>query len=235
VNLRKPSELGYSDDGFALPPLNVHQHVVCESSNVLFKAEARTLAEQRAARRESLNARVALAAELANASADAWILWCDLNDESAALAKAITGSVEVRGSLDLDEKEARLAAFTRGDARCLVSKPSICGWGMNWQHCANVAFVGLSHSFEAWYQAIRRSWRFGQTRPVNCHVITSEAEGAVASNLKRKQADAERLAAGMVEHMAEISRVELGATKRDFTSYLPKTPMRIPRWLETGP
>jgi hypothetical protein len=241
VNLRKPSDLGYSDDGFDLPPLRIHEHVVASSADyareagTLFALDARTLHEQRAARRGSLGARVDFAAKLANADpAEPWIMWCDLNAESEALAAAVRDSAEVRGSMTVEVKERLIAAFTTRETRALVSKPSICGWGMNWQHCSKLAFVGISHSFEAWYQAIRRSWRFGQVRPVDCHVITSEAEGAVVANLKRKQADAEKMALGMVEHMAEISRAELGATKRDFTDYKPRVRLEVPRWLTTG-
>lgn len=237
VSIRKPSDLGYEDGGFILPPLNIHEHVVSCGADIaarqgmLFTVEARTLDEQRAARRASLSERVKIATELVNSTREPWLVWCDLNDESTALAAAIRDAVEVRGSDAPEDKEARVAQFIRGEARVLVSKPSICGWGLNLQHCAKVAFVGLSHSFEAWYQAIRRTYRFGQTCPVDCHVITSDAESAVVANLKRKQADAESMALGMVAHMAEITRAELRATARDFVEYKPATRMRVPVWV----
>ena len=197
--------------------------------------EARTLDEQRKARRASLNSRVGKAAAIVGEDpSEPWILWCDLNDESDSLTRAIAGSVEVRGSQDLEDKESRIACFTSGDARVLVSKPSICGWGMNWQHCARVVFVGLSHSFEAWYQAIRRTYRFGQRRKVVCHVVTSEAEGAVVANLKRKQADADVLGESMVAEMAEMMRANIGATARTVTVYDPKEPMQLPAFVGLG-
>ena len=124
-----------------------------------------------------------------------------------------------------------MARFASGEIRVMVSKPSICGWGLNWQHCARAAFVGLSHSFEAWYQAIRRNYRFGQTREVECYLISSDAEGAVLANLRRKQADAERMSAGMIAEMADFVSAELRATRRDATEYRPTKPMTIPPWI----
>jgi len=240
VAVRSPADLGYADDGYGLPPLKVEQHTVsadtadiARDQGLLFAAEAKTLADQRAARRVSLSDRVALAAEMVNGTDEPWLVWCDLNAESEALTSAINGAVEVRGSDDLEDKEARVRAFISGEARVLVTKPSIAGHGLNLQHCARVAFVGVSHSFEQWYQAIRRCWRFGQTRPVECHVIISEQEGAIVDNLKRKQRDAHRLVAGMIEHMAELTREELKSTRRTETKYEPKERMEIPAWLTT--
>lgn len=234
-SLRMPSDLGYSDDGFVLPALHVHDHVVrsddamARQAGMLFSLDAQTLGEQRAARRGSLRDRVKLAADMVNNSTDPWLVWCDLNDESKALAEAIPDAQEVTGSLTAEEKERRMLDFSSGRARVLVSKPSICGWGVNWQHCAHVAFVGLSHSFEAWYQAIRRTHRFGQRREVNCHVITSSAEGAVVSNLRRKQRDAELMGAEMVKHMAVFTDVK--SAGRDATVYEPGVEMTVPEWI----
>lgn len=165
VMIRRPSDLGYSDEGYVLPALETVPIVIDATKPMdgfLFVESATTLHEQRAARRASLAARVALIADMVNNSTDPWVVWCDLNDESSALAAAIPDAVEVRGANTQDEKESRLRAFSRGEARVLVSKPSIAGWGMNWQHCAHVAFCGSSHSWESYYQAIRRCWRFGQ-------------------------------------------------------------------------
>ena len=221
VALRRPSDLGYTDDGFILPPCHVHQvNVDLDSfqAGMLFAVEAVGLEEQRAARRASLTTRVAAAAELVNNSNEPWLVWCDLNDESAALAKAIPGAVEVVGSDSAEFKTAAMMGFSAGDHRVLVSKPSICGWGMNWQHCANVVFVGLSHSYEAYYQAVRRSWRFGQKRPVNVYVITSTAEGAVVANIERKEQQAMEMFDNIVQHMAV--NTDLGAqTVREEMAY----------------
>jgi len=238
VNLKTPADLGYDDTGYDLPPLDIKHHVVvadgaevARNAGLLFASEAKTLSAQRAARKASLMDRVKLCADMVNGSSEAWLVWCDLNAESDALAKAIPDAVEVAGRHDTTLKEARMWGFTNGEHRVIVTKPSIAGHGMNWQHCARVAFVGVSHSFEQWYQAIRRCWRFGQTMPVNCHVITSEQEGAVVDNLHRKHKDAERLTRGMVEHMADMSREQLGQTKRTQTAYDANIEMRIPAWL----
>jgi superfamily II DNA or RNA helicase len=239
ANVRKPSDLGYDDGAFALPPLNIQDHIVpindemVREAGLLFAVEVKKLAEQRAARRASLGGRVAVAAKLANESGEPWVMWCDLNAESEALTKSIDGAVEVRGSHNIDEKERRLRAFSNGETRVLVSKPSIAGHGMNWQHCANTAFVGLSHSWEAWYQAVRRFYRFGQSQPVNCHMISSDAEGAVAENLRRKQADAEQMASEMATYLVDVTRKNVCGTERRQTVYEPRKTMRVPAWLTT--
>lgn len=204
VAIRKPSDLGvaYDDGPFLLPPLHVHHVAVDDVSGLstrLFASDSLTLEERRAARRGSLLPRVQQCAALvALEQAEPWIVWCDLNAESQALAKAIPGAVEVTGSDDPDVKVERLTAFAEGRIRVLVTKPSIAGWGMNWQHCARVAFVGLSDSWEQYYQSIRRVWRFGQVRPVECYIIASETEGAVVRNIERKEAAAAELMQGLV-------------------------------------
>lgn len=235
VCVRRPSDLGYDDGNYALPPLELHEHRVqtdhalAHESGLLFAVEAQTLDAQRAARRASLEDRVAIAAELVNGSDDPWIVWCDLNVESEALARSIPGAVEVRGSDDPEVKEQQLADFSSRKTRVLVTKPSIAGHGMNWQHCAHVAFVGLSHSFEAYYQALRRTYRFGQRRPVHVHLITSTGEGAVLVNLKRKQAEAETLHAELVQHLDDFTAVK--AAGRELATYRPHRPLEIPAWL----
>jgi len=205
VMLRQPADLGYDNNGFVLPVLKYHHHVVKSvqvADGFLFPTEAQTLLERRGARRVSLSERVELCAALVNASTEPWLVWCDLNAEGDALTKLIPDAVQVAGRDRDEDKESRMLGFSEGRHRVLISKPSICGWGMNWQHCANTAFVGLSDSWEQWYQAIRRIWRFGQKSEVNCHVITSEAEGAVVRNIQRKEADAARMAKEMVRHMS---------------------------------
>lgn len=205
VMIRKPSDLGYSDECFDLPPLTYHSHVVSSNrplEGFLFEVEAQTLEERRSARRVSLDERVQVTADMVNQSTEPWLIWCDLNAEGDALAKAIPDAIQVAGADSDEAKESRMLGFADGQFRVLVSKPSICGYGMNFQHCPNTAFVGLSDSWEKWYQAIRRVWRFGQKKPVHCHVVTSEAEGAVVKNIQRKESDAARMAAEMVKHMS---------------------------------
>src|SRR5947209_7663225 len=203
VALRKPSDLGYDDAAFALPPLEVHQHVVEADAPAghLFAVEALSLSERQAARRESVNERVKRCADLVNASDETWLVWCNLNAEGDALTAAIPGAVQVQGSDSVEHKERTLLDFAAGRIRVLVSKPSIAGHGLNFQVCHNMAFVGLSDSWEQWYQAVRRCWRFGQTHPVHAHVITADSEGAVVDNISRKERQAAEMMESLVRHM----------------------------------
>lgn len=217
VMLRKPSDLGYSDEGFELPKLNLIHQVVKNNKPLegyLFSQEAVTLQERRQARRESLAERVKMCADIVSSKpSEPWLIWCDLNDEGDLAEKLIPDSVQVAGRHTDEQKEDRMIGFSEGRYRILISKPSIAGWGMNWQHCPNVAFLGLSDSWEMYYQAIRRVWRFGQKREVDCHIITSEAEGAVVRNIERKEQDALRMAREMVKHMSVYNRAALHKTK----------------------
>jgi len=204
IAIRKPSDLGYEDGDFSLPELRIHQHVVNIDEtklSTLFPMDAQTLQERRQARRESLHERVALCAEIANASDEPWITWCDLNVESKALRKVLNGAIEITGSDKTDFKESALIGFADGDNRVLVTKPSIAGHGMNFQHCCKMAFVGLSDSYEQLYQGMRRCWRFGQKKPVDVHIITSEREGAVKRNILRKEKQATEMYDEIVKHM----------------------------------
>lgn len=239
VMIRKPSDLGYENTGYDLPPLVQHQHVVgveyapSLETGMLFPMEAITLSERLSARRDTVEERVAMAAKI-TPSDGPFVWWCNLNSESEALCRAIPGAVEVRGSDAEDDKERKLIDFSEGRIRVLVTKPTICGFGMNWQHCANTGFVGLNDSFEQVYQAIRRFWRFGQAKQVNVHFIAAETEGAVVANIKRKEADADRMAAAMVSHMADLSaRIVRGAV-RDRPDYDPQIPVTIPSWIEAA-
>lgn len=238
VMIRKPSDLGYSDDGFILPPLRMHEQCVkvhAPSSGFLFAVEAQTLQERQQARRDSIADRVKACADIVNASSEPFLVWCNLNDESAALTAAIPGAVEVCGSDTDDHKEKAIAGFLEGSIRVLVSKPKIMGLGLNFQHCADMTYVGLSDSYEQLYQSIRRCWRFGQTRPVNVHVITAETEGAVVSNIKRKEREAEETYNSMVEHMKDLNAAALhGQTVRNKSEYTPSMPVQIPAWLEAA-
>jgi len=236
VMIRKPSDLGYVNDGYDLPPLSQNQHTVgvdyapSLETGLLFPMEARGLSERLAARRDTVAERVAMAASMTPADRP-FVWWCNLNAESEALCKAIPGAVETRGSDPDEVKEQKLTDFVEGRIRVLVTKPSVAGFGMNFQHCADCGFVGLNDSFEQVYQAIRRFWRFGQTKPVNVHFVAAETEGAVVANLKRKEADAERMAAAMVMHTASISSANVRGVVRDTPDYNPKNKMIIPNWI----
>lgn len=235
--IRRPSDLGYSDEAYALPPLNTAFHLVemdqkqAWAVGELFAVEAAGLMDRRTARVASLDARVEQCAALVNGQPDErWIVWCEYNDESTRLAKAINGAVEVTGSQSIDEKEAALDAFSDGTTRVLVTKAAIAGFGLNFQHCARVAFVGVTDSYESYYQAVRRCWRFGQTRAVDVHLFASEAEGAVARNMTKKQAQAESMADEMREFV-RISVKSRGAIARTVNIYQPSTPMALPSWM----
>lgn len=225
VLLRKPSDLGYDDGDYDLPPLNQIEHLVPVEGVI-----AKTMSERLAARRASIDVRVAKAIELTPADGH-FVWWCNLNTESALLAAAIPGAVEVCGADKEDDKEYKLKAFSKGDIRVLVTKPTIAGFGMNWQHCANTGFVGLNDSFEQVYQAIRRFWRYGQTKPVTVHFVAASTEGAVLENLRRKETDAEAMGAAMVANMADLSSELVHAQAREEDPYEPTVSVAIPHWL----
>lgn len=228
VVLEKPSDLGYADDGYILPPLTITDHVIEVDGE-----PAKTLSQRQKARRETVAERVAAAAEIVNASDQPFIVWCDLNVESEMLAAAIPDAVEVKGSDKPAHKEQAMLDFAAGKIRVLVTKPSIAGFGLNWQHCADMIFVGLSDSFEQVFQAIRRCYRFGQTRPVNVTMITSSREGATADNIKRKEADFRKMVAEMVQYTKEITSESIRSAERDSTEYEPTAPLIIPSWLKS--
>lgn len=207
IAIRKPSDLGFSDDGYQLPPLNIHDVTVAVSNDnlsTLFAMQAQTLQERRQAKKDSLEDRIKACADLVNNSDESWIIWCNLNTESEALKKALRDSFEVKGSDSSEHKEAIADGFTDGSVRILISKPSIFGFGLNWQHCHNMAFVGLSDSYEQLYQAIRRCWRFGQTQPVNVYMIAAETEGNIKQNLERKEQQMATMFKEMTDSMKEF-------------------------------
>lgn len=237
IMLRSPSDLGYPNEGYDLPPLNYKSHVVnveyapSMETGLLFPMEARTLSERIGARRDSVDERVALAASITPKDGP-FVWWCNLNSEADAMVKSIPDAVNLSGSDNDASKERKMIDFTEGRIRVLVTKPSIAGFGMNWQHCQNTGFVGLNDSFEQIYQSIRRFWRFGQTKPVNVHFITSETEGAVVANQRRKEHDAERMAASMVMHMADLTSELVRGSARVRPDYNPTMKMEIPSWIK---
>ena len=221
IVIKNPADLGFDGSKYILPPLNISEHVVrSEVTNGLFADIALGLMERNAARKDSIDDRVAKCADIVNNSNEQFVIWCNRNEESEKLAALIHGSKDVKGSDSIDYKEKTIDSFTDGELRVLISKPSICGYGMNWQHCHNTAFVGLSDSWEAYYQAIRRFWRFGQEKPVNVHVISAESEGAVVENIRRKEAQNQTMSQEMVAHMSSYVKSELfgiAKQKEDYT------------------
>ncbi len=235
--VRSPADLGHDASAYDLPALHVHQHTVETEHNPahgLFAMEAQTLMDRRDARRSSLVERVRACAQMVNADRRPWVVWCDLNAEGDALTAAIDGAVQIAGADDADVKEQRLHDFANGKIRVLVSKPSICGFGLNWQHCARMAFVGVTDSFEAYYQAVRRCWRFGQKHPVDVHVFASQQEGAVVANLRRKEADARAMADAMASETMSAVRENILGRSKDTNPYHPIAPMRVPSFLEAA-
>lgn len=236
--LQKPSDLGYPDGGYTLPELKTIEHIVESGKNIvdgnfsLFASLASTLSERRDARRESVAERCRAAAEIVQSGKDdQWLVWCDLNAESRELVSCIPGAVEVRGSDTIEAKSKALQGFTDGSIRTLVTKPSIAGWGLNWQNCHNMIFVGLSDSYEMMYQAIRRCWRFGQECPVNVHIVISDAEGNVKNNIERKERQSKEMMAEMVRYTKKILESEISGTKRITIPYNPEVNMLLPDWL----
>lgn len=234
--VRLPSDLGHDDGAFRLPPVEMHEHVIqmddhdAAATGMLFAMDAATLNEQRAVRRATTGKRSAIVRDLVD-NAEPAVVWCELNREADEIAAAIPGAVQIAGADDMDTKIARLVGFARGDYRVLVTKPSIAGHGLNWQHCANVVFAGVSHSYEQTYQAIRRCWRFGQTHPVHVHMLRAETEGLVMANYRRKEADAARMAADMLEHVKESMVANVRGTGRKWNPYHPKKEIVVPTWI----
>lgn len=202
--LTRPSELGYSDDGYELPELRIVPEIIeagHQAEGQLFATDLGGIGGRAKVRRSTLAARVQRAAELADGP-DQWIVWCGLNDEAAQCAALIPGAVNVEGAWDPDRKAEALEAFQDGKIRVLVTKTSIAGFGMNFQNCHRMAFVGLSDSYEAYYQAVRRCWRFGQQRDVDAHIVLSDLEQEIASNVARKEREAAVTSRALVEAIA---------------------------------
>lgn len=239
VMLREPADLGYPNDGYDLPPLTQLQHTVQidfsadADAGTLFPVVAHTMQERLAARRSSVAARCELAASITPTDRP-FVWWCNLNKESELLAKLIPGAVELRGSDSDAKKEETIKGFLDGSIRVLVSKCSIAGFGLNFQHCADTGFVGLSDSFEQVYQAIRRFWRFGQMRPVTVHFIAAETEGAVVENIKRKEKDADRMAKAMIIHTKDLSKRAVRGMVRDSGEYDPQEAIVIPEYVASA-
>lgn len=233
--VRSPVDLGFDASRYDLPKLTVEQHTIYTEQEapegMLFALEAQTLMERRNARKDSVEARVEACADIVNSHPGPWVVWCELNHESDMLTKAIDGAIEVRGSMTTDQKERALADFSHGRARVIVSKPSICGFGLNWQHCHNMAFVGVTDSFESYYQAVRRCWRFGQAHPVHVHIFASELEGAVTANLQRKERDARAMSESLAAETAESVRANVLGSRRSTIEYTAGEAVSIPNFL----
>ena len=234
----KPSDLGYSDDGFVLPEMTMIRHIVEADRSIhagdekdgqakLFRMPETSATSIHREKRLTIDARADKIAEIVAREPDEpWVIWCDTDYEADALTDRITHAVEVRGSMRADVKEDRITAFSTGAAQIIITKPSVAGFGLNWQHCARMAFVGLSFSYESFYQAVRRCWRFGQTRPVNVHVAMADTEAAIWDVVSRKSGDHDAMKAEMVKAMSRASH-----TVSQIEDYTPNQKAKLPSWI----
>ena len=208
VALRRPSDIGGDDTGYILPGLNIQSHLIpvpIQQAGQLFATDLGGVSGRAQVRKETMADRVAKTAELVAAEPDEpWLIWCGLNAEADAITKAIPGAVNVHGSLTPEEKADLLMQFADGKIRVLVTKPSIASMGMNWQHCARMVFCGLSDSYEAYYQCIRRCYRYGQQRIVDVHIVLAELESQIAHNVANKEAKASEITLALTAEMANI-------------------------------
>lgn len=217
VAIRRPSDLGYEDGAYSLPPLSIQQStvdtVVPAGDGELFAASIGGIGGRSTVRKHTLTDRVARAVELVKEEPDEpWLLWCGLNDEADLLAQSLPGAVNVAGNWSPEAKADAFLGFADGSIRYLVTKPSIAAFGLNFQHCARMAFVGIGDSYEQYYQAIRRCWRYGQTREVQVHIVVSQIEGNIAANVSRKERQATLLNAGLVAAMTSHHQIkEIGS------------------------
>lgn len=215
--LKKPSDLGYADRGYELPLLSVEPHVVASDyrpDDMLFFVSLAGVTERAKVQRDTLQARVDQTAALVNGNSEQWIVWHHLNDEGYALRTAISSSVLVEGKDDAETKAAAFEAFQSGQHRVLITKPSIAGFGMNFQNAAHMAFCGINDSWEEYYQAIRREYRFGQERPVQVHLVFADVQQAVFENIQRKEQEAEGMSKQLVEAMRDFEVEELKGRQR---------------------
>jgi hypothetical protein len=229
VMAESPEDMGFDGSRFVLPPMNVVRHRASSSiipTDGLFGFDVSATAIHDL-KRQTTKARAEAAQHIVGESTEPWLIWVDIDHEADAIRRAIPHAVEVRGSMPAEKKEAAILAFLNGEASPLVTKSSICGYGLNMQHCANMLFVGRSFSYESWYQAVRRCWRFGQLRPVNVHIIVAEGEDQIGRVIDRKaEGHAEMKAA-----MRAATRRNFGTEHRTRVAYNPKHEGKLPTWL----
>jgi hypothetical protein len=231
----KPSDLGYSDEGFELPPLNIHRHVVetditKDAGDKLFRIpDVSATAIHKEKRLTSMDRATKIAEIVRDDPCEPWMIWVETDYDADSIMELLPEAVEVRGSMKPELKEERLNDFTMGKIQILVSKPKIAGFGLNWQHCSKTAFVGLSFSYEMFYQAIRRFWRFGQTRPVDCHIAMADTETTIWQTIQRKQKDHESMKAEMFEAMRR--EVLVKSVKNPYEA---KQQAKMPQWLRSA-
>lgn len=229
----KPSDITGDvahDKPFKLPPFDVTRHRAKDSKidrelSDMFGIPNMSATSMHDVKRQTIEARAEMAASVA--TRDAWIFWVDTDYEADALKRVLPDAIEVRGSMSIDEKEDRLAAFESGKAKHLIAKPAMCGYGLDWSHCSHMAFVGRSYSYETWYQAVRRCWRFGQKKPVKVHLIVAEGEAEIGRILDRKADDHAKMKTAMREAM----RRAVGKSSVVKVAYNPTHKAKLPSWI----
>ncbi len=236
--ISKPSDIGFDDTGYDLPPLDLKRHIVAADRSLdtghekdgqarLFRMPDTSATSIHREKRMTTDARAdVIAALVANEPDESWVIWCDTDYEADALADRIPAAVEVRGSMSPEVKEANLTLFSTGQTRVIITKPSIAGFGLNWQHSARMAFVGLSFSYESFYQAIRRCWRFGQVRPVNVHVACADTEESIWQIVSRKAGDHDAMKIEMTAAMSRAARIV-----PEQAPYTPTKALTLPQWI----
>jgi len=231
--IRSPADLGYDATGYDLPPIEYHEHIIeTEPTASLFVEVAQGLQERNKARKESVIDRVKIAVDAVSSMGDEpVVVWCNLNEESQMLSDSIPDLVEVAGADTPAHKEKAAIDFVDGNVQGIISKPSIYGFGLNWQHCNQMVFVGLSDSWEKYYQAIRRCYRFGQKRTVHVHIISADTEGGVVANIKRKEKQNRELSEQMVSLMREFMEKEIRGSRIEKTEYNPSNTIQFPSFL----
>lgn len=221
------------DDGYNLPPLNIHKKIIeCAEAHEgqLFAELANTLQEQRKVKKDTIQVRCDMTKQIVDSSDKGFIVWCETNDESDRLKKMLAPCLEIRGSMDDDEKEAVLNEFSDRDDATLVTKSSMTGHGLNWQQYNRMAFMNIQHSAERMYQAIARCWRYGQTKPVDVYLILTDAELKILQNYERKVAEMREMTTMLVKFMSEFHNLK--ATRRIEDAYIANTPMELPMFLK---
>lgn len=232
IFLTSPADLGFDGSGYELPPIHYHQHVIeTTPENGLFVEPAQGLLERNQARRDTVEDRCKKAAEIVNGIDSPSLVWCHLNDESQLLTSLINGSVEVTGSDSPEKKTSSMMEFSDNQIKALITKPKIAGFGMNWQNSHHCVFVGLSDSWESFYQAIRRQWRFGQTEEVHVHIVSADIEGAVVENIQRKDEQHKMLMQNMMRIMKTHIEKEVFGARLDKDEYDPKIEMKLPDFI----
>lgn len=234
VMFTKPSDLGFDDSNFKIPEINYYEHIIkskVKPKKGFFTKYANTLNERRKVRSGTIDIRCNEASNFINNTNDKWVVWCGLNSEGDNIEKLVDNIVQVAGRHDNKIKAERMLGFANGDIKRIVTKPKIAGLGMNWQICNKAAFVGLNDSWEQFYQAVRRIWRFGQKKNVEIHIFLEEREGNVLNNIKRKDKQSKDMIFNMIKYMSDLTKKELKQSSKEIIDYKPTIKMELPKWM----